>query len=172
MNLSLKIIFLFSGDLGSLFYLLDLEFSFEITLAEFTGPGPESRSSKAPQNISPFPLFMQMNVWCHCQVIHKEKLLPAHQLPRKVGAGFDLKSLSIILTVWTWTSPGGQALSMPCELLVVGSFHVGAHMFKCWTTPAQEAVSGHHTMSFIITCLLLCLPAASNLGLQGLGCVQ
>lgn len=62
MNRSLKIIFLFSGGLGSLFYFFCLEPSFEIALVESSGPGPESRSSKAPQNISPHLLFMQMDV--------------------------------------------------------------------------------------------------------------
>lgn len=62
MNSSLKIIFVFFGGLGTLFYLFDLEPSFEIAPAEFFGPGPESEPSKAPQNISPLPLFMQMAV--------------------------------------------------------------------------------------------------------------
>lgn len=62
MNCSLKIIFVLFGSLGSLFYLFHLEPDFEIAPAESSGPGPESESSKAPQNISPLPLFMQMDI--------------------------------------------------------------------------------------------------------------
>lgn len=75
--------------------MFGLEQSFDIVPAESSGPGPESESSKVPQNIFPFPLFVRMDISRHQQVIHKEKLLSAHQLLRKIGSGFELKSLKL-----------------------------------------------------------------------------
>lgn len=49
----------FSGVLAILSCLFGLKPSFEIAPAESSGPGPESKSSQAPQNISPLTLFMQ-----------------------------------------------------------------------------------------------------------------
>lgn len=62
LNHSLKTILVFSGGLGSLFCMFGLEPIFEISPAESTGPISEFKSSKTPQNISPLPLLMQMDV--------------------------------------------------------------------------------------------------------------